>query len=290
MVKNKKYGIAQLKRDFPNEEACLDFIFDTLHSRDCSCGGKYIRLRGRRQYQCSKCRYQIAPTAGTIFHKSDTPLTLWFYSIFVFSNAKSGLSAKELERQLGTTYKTAWRILNRIRKAIPKDEGKLKGDVEMDEAYFGGKGNAGKDNKDLGAVMAKKAVVLTAVERGGRMKAKVAPNAGAKTIGNFLSENVEIENTRLMTDKSNRYNKVARGYDRHAVDHHRGEYVRGDIYINHVEAFWSHVKRSIKGTHKVISREHLQSYLDGFVWHYNNRHSDSERFSSLLGALLRPVR
>lgn len=289
-MKNKKYGIVQLKRDFPNEEACLDLIFDALHSRKCSCGGNYSRLQGRRQFQCSKCRYQIAPTAGTIFHKSDTPLTLWFYAIFIFSTAKSGISAKEMERQLGVTYKCAWRILSNIRKALPQGESKLSGDVEMDEAYFGGKGNAGRDNENLSQVMANKSVVIGAIERGGNMKAEVVPNAKAKTIGNFLWKNVAQENTRLMTDSSNRYGMVAMGYDRHAVDHHREEYVRGDVHINHVEAFWSHVKRSIKGTHKVISRKYLQSYLDGFVWHYNNRHSDSERFSSLLGALLRPAK
>ncbi len=287
MARIDKYSVQNLKRDFPTDKACLEYIFKSLHSEQCSCEGKYKPMKNSKKYQCGKCRYKISPTADTIFHKSDTPLTLWFHAIFIFSNAKSGISAKEMERQLGVTYKCAYRILQHIRKALEQSMDKLSGDVEMDEAYFGGKGKAGKDNKDLSKVMAKKAVVISAVERGGRMKAEVTPNAQANTIGGFLEKHIEPKGTRLMTDKSDRYDRVALGYDRHAVDHHRKEFTRGDVHINNIETFWSHIKRSIKGTHKVISKKHLQSYLDGFVFHYNNRHNDSERFASLLGMILR---
>lgn len=124
-----KYGLAQLRKDFPNNQKCLQFAFDALHSRECSCGGVYAPVKGRKQFYCSKCRFQIAPLAGTIFHKSDTPLTLWWHALWVFSNAKSGVSAKEMERQLAVTYKTAWRMLHLIRKALQQD-GKLSGDKE----------------------------------------------------------------------------------------------------------------------------------------------------------------
>ncbi len=291
---SKKYGLKSLKKDFPNDAVCVSFIFDALHSRECSCGGSYVplfkpvngALVGRRQFQCSKCRFQIAPTAGTIFHKSDTPLTLWFSAILIFSNAKSGISAKEMARQLEVTYKCAWRILMLIRKALAQDDDKLSGDVETDAAYFGGKGNAGKNNEGLSAVIKKKGVVMAAIERGGKMKADVVPNLAAKIIGSFLDKHVATEKTRLLTDQSKSYELVARGYDRHSVNHSQGEYVRGDIHINNVEQFWAHVKRSIKGTHKVISRAYLQQYIDGFVWHYNNRRTDRERFSVLLSTLL----
>jgi transposase len=88
MAKADKYTIKNLQQQFPNDDVCLDFLFDALHSRKCSCGGSYSRVKGRKQYQCSKCRFQIAPTAGTIFHKSATPLTTWFYALFIFSNAR----------------------------------------------------------------------------------------------------------------------------------------------------------------------------------------------------------
>jgi transposase len=289
-MNNTKYGIISLRKQFPNDNACLDFMFDTLHSRKCSCGGEYKRREGRKSYQCSKCRAHISPTAGTIFHKSDTALTTWFHAIMVFSNAKSGMSAMALQRDLEVTYKTAWRMLTRIRAALKQSEEPLSGDVEMDAGYFGGKGHGGTYNKHQKEVMKKKSVVMAAIQRGGEMRAQVVPDVSAKTTKNFLWQNVSTH-SRLMTDKASTYENIARGYDRHSVDHHKGEYVRGDVHINSVESFWAHVKRSVKGTHKVISKKHLQKYLDGFVWHYNARtYSDSERFSALLGALLQPVR
>ncbi|TSC77095.1 MAG: ISSpo3, transposase [Parcubacteria group bacterium Gr01-1014_31] len=287
MAKSDKYGIYDLRNEFPTDDACLEYIFRVLHSERCSCGGRYKRLPERRQWQCSKCRYQIAPTAGTLFEKSATPLTKWFHALFVFSSAKSGLSGKQLERELNVTYKTAWRMLKLIRASLPNKKHRLLGDVEMDETYFGGKGNAGKNNQDLGKVMDDKSVILGAVERDGEIRAEVAPNAKAATIGQFLHTNVERVKTRLLTDESNRYDLVAKRYHRQSVNHSQQEYVRDDVHTNTIEGFWSHVKRSISGTHKAVSRRYLQSYLDGFVWHYNNRHSDRDRFSALLYGLLR---
>lgn len=277
-----------MRAEFPDDAACLEFIFDAQHSRVCSCGGHYHPISGRKQYQCSKCRFQVAPTAGTIFHKSDTALTLWFHAILAFSSAKSGLSAKELEREIEVTYKTAWRMLMLIRKALG-DQGKrkLKGEVETDLAYMGGRGRMGKDAKYRKEVMASKPVVMGAVERNGEVRLKVVPDGTANTHKTFLREHIESEGTRLMTDKANRYDNAAWGYKRESVDHGRKEYVRGDVYINTVEGFFGHVKRSIKGTHKAISKKHLQAYLDGFVFHRNNADSDKARFAALLGILSR---
>lgn len=289
MKREQRYGTRSLEKDFPNEAACLAFLFDTQHTRECSCGGSYKPVKGRKQYQCSKCRFQIAPTAGTIFHKSDTPLTLWFKAILAFSNAKSGLSAKELERELEVTYKTAWRMLTLIRKALKQGTDKLSGDVEMDSAMFGGRYPSGTYNKYQKQALAAKSVAMGAVERGGSVRALLVPNETAKTHGAFLEANVDT-GARLLTDNTNRLEKVAAAYDRHAVTHSRGEYVRGDVYTNTIEGFWAHVKRSIRGTHKAVSKQHLQSYLDGFVFHYNNRHSDRERFATLLGNVLLGVR
>jgi transposase len=288
MAREDKYSIRDLKRDFPTDEACLALIFDTLHSRKCSCGGEYRQIKGRKQFQCGRCRFQIAPASNTIFHKSDTPLSLWFHAIFIFSNAKSGISAKELERQLGVTYKCAWRILSLIRKALKQNDTKLRGDVEIDTGYFGGKGYAGKNNEGLGDVISKKSLVAVAVERGGRIKAEIISKNTSEEITAFLDRNVEGRATSIMTDKSRMYERAGLTRDRHSVDHSRREFVRGDVHINTVETFFAHLKRSMKGTFKSVSRQHLQAYLDSFVWHYNNRHSDRERFGSLVGALLRP--
>jgi transposase-like protein len=295
MAKTTKYGLANLRKDFPTDRACIEFLFDAQHTRECTCGGTYHLMqngedRKVRSFQCSKCRFKISPTAGTIFHKSDTPLTLWFHALWVFSNAKSGISAKELERQLAVTYKTAWRMLTLIRKSLGQDKDKLKGDVEMDTGYFGGRYKSGRNNAKQSEAMKAKGVVMGAIQRGGQARLKVVPDATSATHGQFLAENIEPQGTRLMTDKTNLLNRVAVGYDRHSVYHHGQEFVRGDVHVNNVEALWSHIKRSITGTHKVVSKKHLQEYLDAFVWHRNNRHSDTERFYSLLGMILRGAR
>ncbi len=290
MAKETKYSIRDLKAQFPTDEACLAFIFDTLHNRKCSCGGEYKQIKGRKQFYCSNCRFQIAPASGTIFHKSDTPLTSWFHAIWIFSNAKSGISAKEMERQLGVTYKCAWRILSLIREALKQDNGKLRGDVEIDTGYFGGKGYGGKYNKYQKENIAKKSIVTIAVERGGRARAEIMPDTTASTIQSFIERNIQTKATSILSYNAKVYWRSDKTHDRHSVDHSKGEWAKGDVHINTVETFFAHLKRSFKGTFKVISKQHLQSYLDAFVWHYNNRHNDRTRFGALLGTLLQTSR
>jgi transposase-like protein len=282
MSKADKYSISDLQRDFPNDEVALEFVFNTLHSKECSCGGTYKKVKDRKQYQCSKCRFQIAPTAGTIFHKSATNLTTWFYALFIFSNAKSGISAKELERQIGVTYKCAYRMLKQIREALEQDNDKLDGDVEMDTGYFGGKQKLGKGKQ--AQAIASKGLVMAAIERGGNMKAMMMPSIGKQAHDAFLTQNV-AKTARLLTDGAQVYKNA--GYKNEQVIHSKKEYARGDVHINTVESFFGHVKRSITGTYKTISKEQLQAYLDSFVFHYNNRHSDTDRFAVLVGAVLR---
>ena len=285
-MKSTKYGLTSLRKQFPTDRACIEFMFDAMHGRKCSCGGSYSLMkngeRKQRTFQCSMCRNKISPTAGTIFHKSDTPLVLWFHALMVFSNAKSGMSASALARDLEVTYKTAWRMLTLIRKGLKQSEDVLHGDVELDSGYIGGTAKQKEWKRN-------KSTVFAAVQRGGEMRAEVVRDGGAKAHKNFLWKNVSTIDTRLITDKTNKLDNVAIGYDRHSVDHSRGEYVRGDIHVNNVETFWSNVKRSIKGTHKAVSPKHLDGYINAFVWHYNNRHSDSERFASLLGVLMQPA-
>lgn len=291
MAQEHKYSIRDLKKDFPNDQECLSFLFDSLHSRKCSCGGVYAPLTGRRQFQCGKCRSQIAPATGTIFEKSSTPLTLWFHAIFVFSNAKSGISAKQLERELGVTYKCAWRMLSEIRKALTQNSDKLHGSVEMDSAYIGGKGNGGINNEKLGEAIAKKAVVTVAIQRGknNRMLAEVTPNVTATIVEKFIKKNIRKGGTWILTDSSATYKRMRKKYYMDQVNHSKGEYVNGTTHVNSVETWFAHVKRCLRGTFKNVSKKHLQSYVDSFVWHYNNRSNDRDRFGALLGAVLRPV-
>lgn len=243
-------------------------------------------MKGRKKYHCSRCSFQIAPLAGTIFEKSKVPLTLWFHALMMFSNAKSGLSAKTIQRDLEITYKCAWRMAHLIRDALKQSDEPLKGAVELDLAFFGGKGDAGKNNERLSEVFKAKTKVLAAIERNGGMRARVVASGSAKNHKDFLWQNVSTIDTKLMTDKALQLDRVARPYDRHSVHHKKQEFVRGEAHTQTVDWFWSHVKGSLRGTHKTVSPKYLQSYLDGFVFHRNNARSDKERFFSLLDTVL----
>ena len=285
-----RFGVRSLRRRFPSDDACLEYIFKRRHGTRCSCGGTFSRIKGRKQYHCSRCSFQVAPLAGTIFEKSKVPLTMWFHVLMMFSNAKSGLAAKTIQRDLEITYKCAWRMAHLIRGVLKQSEEPLKGEVELDLAYFGGKGDAGKNSEYLKDVFRAKTRVLAAIERKGQARAQVVSSGSAKNHKNFLWQNVSTKDTKLMTDKALQLNNVARPYDRHSVHHKKREFVRGSAHTNTVDWFWSHVKGSLRGTHKHVSPKHLQSYLDGFVFHYNNAGSDKARFFALLDTVLQHPR
>lgn len=140
-----RYTIKQFNEKFPNDDACLDYMFEEAYGnmKACSrCGVAnpgYYRVRNRKCYECKDCGYQLHPLAGTIFHKSSTSLRSWFYIIYLYSVAKNGVSAKEVERHLGVTYKTAWRIAKQIRELMQQSGSPLTGIAEVDETYIGGK-------------------------------------------------------------------------------------------------------------------------------------------------------
>ena len=135
--------------------------------------------------------------------------------------------------------------------------------------------------------MHNKSTVFAAIQRKGSMRVEVTKDGSARAHKNFIWKNISTRNTRLLTDSANHFIRVAAPYHREAVNHNKKEYVRGDVHVNNVENFWQHVKGSIRGTHKRVSKKHLQSYLDGFVFHYNNAGSDRARFFALLDTVLR---
>jgi len=270
-----KYTIKNLKNDFPNDDACLDFIFKNRWPKGLTCPNcekkDFYHVKGRKSYAC-KCGYQVSPTEGTIFHKSSTPLTLWFHAIFLMSQSKNGVAAKELERQLGVTYKYAWRMAQQIRLLMSDDDGPL-GDneiVELDETYVGGKA---KGKRGRGA--ANKTPVFGAVERNGKLKTKVVLNVRKLTLMPLIKDMV-ADNSVIVTDESNSYNDVKKvGHLHESINHSKGQYVDGDVHTNTIEGFWSQFKRSVHGTYHSVSRKHLQLYLDEFSFRYSHRKSDN---------------
>lgn len=281
-----KYTIKDFQSEFPNDDVCLEYIFQQRFGKDFECPkcGKidsYYRVKKRKSYACAWCANQVYPTKGTIFEKSDTALTLWLFALFLMSQAKNGVSAKELERQLGVTYKTAWRIAKQIRSLMEQQPSLLSGVVEADETYIGGKG---KHNK-RGRGAENKTAVVGMVEREGLVKAQAVRNVKSSTIMPLLRENVRIGTT-LMTDEFRSYNKAEKnGYIHKKVNHGQKQYVLGDIYTNTIEGFWSQLKRSIDGTFHKVSPKYLQTYVNEFAFRYNYRLSSLHLFEVLMGRI-----
>lgn len=266
-----RYTVKQFRADFPNDDACLDTIFQERygHVKDCpKCGvidTKFYRVTGRKCYACMHCGYQLHPLAQTIFHKSSTPLTDWFYAIYLFSISKNGVAAKELERHLGVTYKTAHRMARQIR-SLMEQEGKIGGNgttVEADETYYGGvkKGQTGGKGK---------APILGVVERTGEARVKVSDVASTRRVKAFFSDNLATGGN-LHTDESRIYLWAGKTMTHESINHVSKEYARGDVTTNTIEGFWGQMKRSIDGTYHCVSPKYLQTYVNEFVFRYNLR-------------------
>jgi transposase-like protein len=258
---------------------------------DCpSCGveGEFHKLRDRRVYACPHCLFQVAPTANTILHDTRTPLVSWFYAMYLFCTTRHGVSGKELQRQLGVTYKTAYRIGQQIRKltAAADFDGMLRGHVECDEAYVGGKVKRGQG----GNPAAGKTIVLGMKERGGPIATAIIPNVKLNTLWEQVATKVEPGSI-VSTDELQSYKLLTEeGYRHGTVKHNRKEWSRTDPdgvrhSVNSVEGFWMLFKNSIRSTHIHISPKHMQRYLDEFTFRANHRDRENAMFDLLVGAL-----
>jgi transposase-like protein len=271
-------NLMQLFEDFDTDKECRDFLERLRWPEGIRCGNaecksdKISRIYERKQFDCDACGYQFSATAGTIFHDSHLPLPKWFVAVYLMCESKKGISANQLKRTIKVSYKTAWYLCHRIRKAM--DEAKptlLSGVVEIDESYMGGKRRYINDGK-----LDNKTMVLGAIQRGGEVRLKVErrKKADKKTLHRFVLETTAGETKRYVTDENPGYNGIADGNTTHETVNHRAEeWVRGDVHTNTVEGVWSLFKRSIIGSYHQISAKHLQSYLDEFEWRFNGRHN-----------------
>lgn len=280
---------------YPNDLVCLDKFFKWKYGKEKECPKctkpfKYYKMKVRKVYECAWCGHGICPLADTIFHKSCTSLQSWFLAIFLFAKSKNGISAKELQRLIGVTYKCAWRMCKQIRSLFNENLDKLKGIVEIDETYVGGKeSNKHKDKKtpdNQGRSLKTKSAILGAVQREGNIVTKVVTNTQSSVIKPFIRENICIT-AQIKTDEYAVYNSVSTmGYAHAAVDHGRGEYVNGDTHTNTLEGFWSQLKRSINGTYHFVSPKYLQTYVDEFAYRYNHRDDEMPLFFQILSRTL----
>jgi transposase len=249
---------------------------------DCQkCGAEstFKRMANRPAFFCEHCWAHVYPCAGTIFQDTRTPLQSWFYAIYLFVTTRHGVSGKELQRTLGVTYKTAWRMGHQIRTQMAKCDvfEALRGHVEIDESYVGGR-TPGKPGATPGA----KTIVLGMRERGGRTVAQVIPNTKMKTIKPIVLETIE-EGAKVSTDELLSYGLLTGyGYEHDTVKHRAKEYVRGDVHVNSIESFWKLFKHSVRGTHIHISPKHMEKYLNEFTFRSNHRAKQSAMFDLLI--------
>lgn len=284
-----KYTVRDFNAQFPSDDSCLEFIWQARFPKGitCKCGkaDAYHRCVSRRCYSCAWCGVQVYPTEGTIFHGSRTSLKSWFFAMFLMSTSKNGVAAKELQRQLGVTYKTAWRMAHQIRKLMAQGGNMMTGIVEADETLIGGRARfmhqARRKKVMKGTQNTAQTMVAGLLERGGEVRAVVVPNNSKHIVLPNVYGNVE-QGATVHTDELKSYNELPNiGYVHAKVSHSRSEYVRAEVHTNGIEGFWSQLKRSIHGTFHAVSRTHLQGYVNEFVYRYNRRKSLTPLFADL---------
>lgn len=281
----KNMTVQQFFEKFPTDNSCLEYLMATRYGIVTTCPKcrretRFAKLSKIPAYSCPWCGYHIHPMAGTPFERSTTPLQKWFYAIYLFTTSRHGVPAKELQRQLGVTYKTAWRIGHEIRKYMGKIDGDsgLSGHVEADETYIGGR----KRGSKRGRGASNKTIVVGMLQRGGNVLTRIVPNIKRYTLEKVLAEHIK-EGSTVSTDELLSYAKLSRkGFNHSTVRHGKGEYVRGSAHTNGIEGFWSQIKRAIKGTHIHVSRQHLDKYLGEFEFRYNMRKNPTLMFYRLL--------
>ncbi len=282
----KTLSVNDFFKMFPDDAACLEHVMRARYGHRFACPkcgkeGNWKKLAKLPAYGCQWCGHHVHPMKGTLFERSSTPLQKWFYALYLFTTTRHGVSAKELQRQLSVTYKTAWRMGHQIRKYLAELDGDppLSGTVEADETLIGGKIRG----KGTGfKIMGNKAMVFGMVERGGDAMLKIVEDRRANTLNTHIEENI-VKGSEVHTDELNSYQSLGRrGYKHATVDHGRKEWVRGRIHTNTIENIWGQLKRSIRGTHIHVSTKHLDKYLGEFEFRFNLRKHPHLMFATIL--------
>jgi len=288
--KELRFTLEDFTKRFPDNAACLEYLKEKrwpggiTQCSKCGLERKHHRVTGRPAWACDYCGKMISPMAGTIFEKSTTALKTWFYAMYLMGSTRCGISAKQIQRETGVTYKTAWRIFKQVRSLLGEGDMQLEGStVEMDETYMGGKrkDHRGRPNR----ADPTHRPVVGMVERGGRgrVRAFVATDVTRKSLHGFAKEYIMPAST-VYTDELPAYHGLeeVHGYRHRRINHSQGVYVRGDVHTNTIEGFWSLLKRGIGGVYHSVSAKHLQSYLDEYCFRYNRRLEGNLQFNAIL--------
>ena len=311
-------NLIKVSQQFGTEEACLDFLEKLRWPNGVACvkcnGTKIskfstkpserhrnkinkrtgvketvvVPVPARHLYECLTCGHQFTATAGTIFHDTHLPLHKWFLAITLMCNAKKGLSAKQLQRDLDIgSYKNAWHLAHRIRQAMFENNGEswLTGTVELDETYLGGRFDKRRKRDRYEKIPVVGMLQRAQGEKCSKVRAFAVNKANGKRVTELISENVNPLST-LHTDESPLYDTSERVYKRKSVIHINKEWVRGDVHTNGIESFWSLVERGVIGQFHQISWKHLHRYLAEFSYRFNNRDQEGTLFVATLIRML----
>jgi transposase len=286
------FSLMEFLRIYPDDAACLDRLWREQYAPDghhahcpkCDRERKFHRTMTRASYTCDTCGLHVHPMRGTIFQGSSTSLQLWFYAMYLMTSTRCGISAKQLEREIGVTYKTAHRMMKKIRMELMTDEDDepLSGDVEVDETSWGGKARVPMTREQAAAFRESKTTVLGMVERGGRVRARVIASRRGAPLSRAVLANVNPESI-IFTDDWAPYKPLRRSYIDHCViNHSAGVYVEGSTHTNTIEGFFGNLKTGMRGAYKKVSPAYLQSYLNEYAWRHNAKRSDKALFEQLL--------
>ena len=284
--------ILEFQRRFPDDAACRDYLFACRWPDGFKCprcgAGRASELTRRFLWQCSSCRHQVSITAGTVLHKTRTPIHLWFWAAYLTSTGTPDISALQLQRQLGLKrYETAWMMLHKLRRAmVAPERSPLAGVIEVDDAYIGGTDAGRRGGRDAFGTAA---IVIVAVEaRGsgaGRIRMEALDDLSADSLCGFVQDNV-LEGSTVLTDAWQGYKRLGRlGYD-HQPRSLRGEAIVGRdaaLALPHVHRAISNLKTWLRGTYRGVSKQQMQVYLDEFVFRFNRRRTPMAAFQTLLG-------
>src|SRR5216684_1614460 len=287
-----RYTRNQFDREFANDDICLETVKEqrfpggVTNCHKCGEDRKHYRVSGRTAYACDHCGNHIYPLVGTIFQKSTTPLRIWFQAMYLMGSTRCGISAKQIQRETGVTYKTAWRMFRQVRSLLSEPDMQLEGSaVEMDETYYGGtsKGHRGRPMRGD----KQKSPVVGVMERStkrrvGRVRAIATKDVTADTLLGIVHEHI-LPSSTVFTDEFVSYDRLGARVNEHKrINHSAKVYVMGDVHTNTIEGFWSLLKRGIGGVYHSVSQKYLQTYLDEYSFRYNRRDQGNLIFTSLL--------
>ena len=274
MTDTSNINLITLIERFQDEETCREYIEKLRWSEEVACprcGDTSVsEISTRDQFDCNSCRYRFSVTSGTIFDNTNLPLWKWFVTVYLICESKKSISANQIKRTIGVSYKTAWHLCHRIRSAMRSEVTggpTLFGIVEVDETLVGGRRRGvGTGNRDG------KTWVAGAVQRGGEVRIEAVPNIKKATLHAFIQRNTRPDTEAIYTDELRSYLGIADHDTRHeTVRHSIEEWVVGDVHTNSVEGVWSLLKRSIMGAWHQVSAKHLDAYLSEVEFRINNR-------------------